>query len=108
MDLFVPPDSDWLAVSPDGLFDGTQAGWQDLFFRLASVPVPVYEPEQFFYNFFQPGLLEQIVREKDSMRAILERAGDPRANMDIPSYRDSRPPEVHIVKTTYRNLPLSE
>jgi hypothetical protein len=99
---------DWIAVSPEGYFDGTRTSWQEVAFRLSSDPSAVHEPEKFFYNFFHPGLLGQIVSQQASIASILQQNGDPRIALDINSYRNSRQPDLRIVKTTHRNLPLGE
>lgn len=98
----------WFVLTPAGFFDGSEEGWSSVNYRLASAPTAMYEPEQFFYNFWQPGLVQQILQERESIEIILERAGDPRARLDIAAaLRDSRQPEIRIVQTTYGNLPLS-
>ena len=88
---------DWLAFSPDGFFDGTRAAWQLVPFRFPSEPLRLYEPEQFFNQFYQPGLLADIFREGKPIREILEARNDPRANLDISAYRNSKLPEVKII-----------
>jgi len=53
----------WLAFSSDGFFDGTRSAWQLVPFRFPSEPLRLYEPEQFFNQFYQPGLLADIFRQ---------------------------------------------
>lgn len=52
-------DPQWLALTPEGLFDGSERGRQTVTFRVGGglniVPV-----ERFFQDFFRPGLLAEI------------------------------------------------
>jgi len=56
----------WLAVTPQGLFDGSRAGREDICFRmrgeLTAVPV-----DRFFRDFYYPGLLAEIWQGKRPM-----------------------------------------
>ena len=88
---------DWLTLTPDGFFDGTRAGWRLVPFRFPSQPLRIYAPEQFFNLFFQPGLLADVVRTGLPMREILRAGKDPRAELDVSSYRNSNLPEVRFV-----------
>jgi hypothetical protein len=104
---------DWLASTPDGFFDGTRRAWQMVPFRFPSEPLKLREPEQFFNKFFQPDLLADIFREAKLMREILRARGDPRAELDISTYRNSKLPEVKIIspedgfKTGEREIQVS-
>ena len=88
---------DWLVFTPDGFFDGSRRAWQLVPFRFPSEPLSLYEPEQFFSQFYQPGLLADILREGKSMREILKDRNDPRAGLDISQFRNSKMPEVTII-----------
>ena len=90
-------ERNWLAFEKSGFFDGTIQSWQLCLFRFASEPMRLYEPEQFFAMFFQPGLLADVAREKKTMREILRRQGDQRASLDISAYRNSKLPQVRIL-----------
>jgi len=59
LELF--PDSDWLAYTPRGGFDGTRAAWTKATFHFRSDPLRAYAPEQFFSVFFQPGILQDVM-----------------------------------------------
>jgi len=88
--------SNWLAFTPDGFFDGTPAAWKTVPFQFRSDLLKLYEPEQFFNQFFQPGLLGDIVRNGRAMRAVLAARGDARSKLDLSVYRASHLPVVKI------------
>jgi WD40 repeat protein len=77
-------NSDWLVVTPDGLFDGSPAAWDQILWRFARDaynPLPV---EIFFNEFFYPDLLAEVLAGKK-----------PRADADI-TLRDRRQPRVKL------------
>lgn len=53
--------TDWLAVTPDGLFDGTPGGWDALLWRFSDELYDVAPGEAFFNEFYRPGLLAEIM-----------------------------------------------
>lgn len=53
--------NDWLAVTPDGLFDGTPGGWDALLWRFSDELYDVAPGEAFFNEFYRPGLLAEIM-----------------------------------------------
>jgi len=57
----VDKQGDWLVVTPEGLFDGSEKGRQAVTFRVGGgfTVVPV---ERFFQDFYQPGLLADLWR----------------------------------------------
>jgi hypothetical protein len=73
--------SDWLVVTPDGLFDGSEQGMQKLVaWRIGN---RVYPPDRFFADFYTPGLLARIF------------AGErPKPQIDMASLK--LPPDVRI------------
>jgi WD40 repeat protein len=87
---------EWLAFTPEGFFDGTERAWQRVAFRFPQNPETVYEPEQFFNVFFEPGLLSMLTREAVSLPEILRRNGSPRAASDLEQLRRSALPSVSI------------
>ena len=87
----------YFVFTPEGFFDGSSEAWQMAPFRFPSEPLKLYEPEQFFNQFYQPGLLGDIFREGKSMREILKGRKDPRADLNISFYRNSNLSEVRIV-----------
>lgn len=91
-------ENDWLTFTPEGFFDGTRRSWGMIPFRFPSQPTRLYEPEQFFNVFFQPGLLADVVREVRPVSDILRAAKGGRAGADIAHYRDSKLPVVRIVE----------
>ena len=79
-------DGEWLVVTPDGLFDGSPAAWQQIVWRFGETfnTAPV---EAFFSDFFYPGLLADIL------------AGhQPRAESNI-SRKDIRQPVIMLKQT---------
>ena len=76
---------DWLAVTPDGLFDGSVGGMQKLVaWRLGG---RMYPPDRFFTDYYSPGLLARI------------HAGE-RPRPPVAIEKLSLPPEVRIVDPT--------
>jgi WD40 repeat protein len=51
--------ADWLVVTPDGHFDGSAGAEGLVAWRIGTA---AYPPERYFNNFFQPGLLANVVR----------------------------------------------
>lgn len=96
----VPGTEDWLAISPTGLFDGSHAAWKLLLWRFAQSTFKVAPVESFFNEFYYPGLLADVLANKD-----------PRAKQDIVE-KDRRQPSVRIVSVNAgatiaeRTLPL--
>jgi len=86
----------WLAMTPDGFFDGTREGWSMVPFRFPSERFLLFEPERFFNQFYQPNLLVDIMREAKPIREILASQGDNRAELNISRYQRSRLPEVTL------------
>lgn len=76
--------TDWLVVSPDGLFDGSPAAWHQILWRFEQSSFNVRPVEVFFNEFFYPGLLADILAGKK-----------PRAPQDI-SQVDRRQPLVTL------------
>jgi WD40 repeat protein len=56
--LSTPSTNDWLAVTPEGLFDGSEQGMKELVaWRIRN---HMYPPDRFFSDFYTSGLLELI------------------------------------------------
>jgi WD40 repeat protein len=89
-------NQNWLAFDRDGFFEGTRQAWGLAPFRFASEPMKLYEPEQFFHQFFQPGLIADVLKLKMPIREVLLDEQDPRADLDIRNYRRSLQPRVVI------------
>jgi WD40 repeat protein len=82
--------SDWLAFTPDGFFDGTPGAWNTIPFHFRSDLTALFEPEQFFNQFYQPGLVADIIKNGESIRTILAKRRISRSTLDISKYRGSR------------------
>lgn len=75
---------DWLAITPDGLFDGSPASWNRIIWRFSSSLYDVAPVEIFFNEFFYPGLISDIVAGKR-----------PKAIRNI-AQKDRRQPQVRL------------
>ena len=76
--------SDWLVVTPDGLFDGSPAAWKQILWRFGGNTFDVMPAETFFNEFYYPGLLAEVMAGKK-----------PRAPKNI-SQLDRRQPELKL------------
>lgn len=59
-DPLIDKSADWLAVTPDGLFDGTAGAWNQMSWRFLDKTFDVAPVELFFREFFHPGLLSDV------------------------------------------------
>jgi WD40 repeat protein len=88
--------SDWLVVTPDGLFDGSPAAWKQILWRFGGNTFDVMPAETYFNEFYYPGLLGEIMAGKR-----------PRAPKNI-SQLDRRQPDLKFSQqggtTSERNL----
>jgi WD40 repeat protein len=76
--------NDWLAVSPEGFFDGSPNSWNKLLWRFGGDSFSVNPVEIFFGEFYQPGLVSKLL------------SGIPLpADRDI-STKDRRQPKLRI------------
>ncbi|HSO73981.1 MAG TPA: caspase family protein [Blastocatellia bacterium] len=55
---------DWLVVTPDGMFDGSPAGWNQILWRFSPGIYDVSPVEIFFNEYYYPGLLPDILSGK--------------------------------------------
>ena len=76
--------SDWLVVTPDGLFDGSPSGWNQILWQFRGNTFDVTPGETFFNEFYYPGLLGEIMSGRK-----------PRAPRNI-SQLDRRQPELTL------------
>ena len=90
--------SDWLVVTPDGLFDGSPAAWKQILWRFGGNTFDVMPAETYFNEFYYPGLLGEIMAGKR-----------PRAPKNI-SQLDRRQPDLKFSQpdgnTSERNLAI--
>ncbi|MDT5122019.1 MAG: hypothetical protein QOC96_1501 [Acidobacteriota bacterium] len=77
-------NNDWLVVTPDGLFDGSPAAWQQILWRFNNNTFNYAPVEAFFSEFYYPGLLADIYAGKR-----------PHAPSDI-SQKDRRQPQLKL------------
>jgi WD40 repeat protein len=83
---------DWLVVTPDGLFDGSPAGWDQILWRFSSNTFDVSPVEIFFSEYFHPGLLSDILAGK-KIAAVA----------DI-SQKDRRQPKLRLETPDQQNV----
>jgi len=76
--------AEWLVVTPDGLFDGSPAAWQQIMWRFSDNTFDVGPVEIFFNELYYPGLAGEIFSGKR-----------PKAPRDIQRL-DRRQPKVKI------------
>jgi WD40 repeat protein len=76
--------SDWVVVTPDGLFDGSPEAWNHILWRFNNNTFDVAPVEIFFREFYYPGLLADILAGKH-----------PKATTDIANV-DRRQPVVAV------------
>jgi WD40 repeat protein len=89
--LFTFGKQDWLAVTPDGFFDGSPGAWKRVIWRLDNNTFRYAPVEAFFTDFFHPGLLQDLLNGKL-----------PKTSVDI-SRKDIRQPKV-IAELADENL----
>ncbi len=75
---------EWLAVTPEGLFDGSPSSWQLLLWRFARNTFAVSPVESFFNEFFYPGLLADVLK-----------GAKPKPARDI-TQKDRRQPQITL------------
>ncbi len=78
-------NTDWLVVTPDGLFDGSPAAWKQILWQFGGNTFDVAPAETFFNEFYYPGLLADVMAGKK-----------PRAPKNI-SLLDRRQPELRLI-----------
>jgi WD40 repeat protein/uncharacterized caspase-like protein len=76
--------SEWLVVTPEGLFDGSPGAWQQIMWRFSENTFDVGPVEIFFNELYYPSLLSDIIAGKR-----------PRAPRSLPQI-DRRQPELHV------------
>jgi WD40 repeat protein len=77
--------SDWLVVTPDGLFDGSPTAWKQILWQFGGNTFDVTPAETFFNEYYYPGLLAEVMAGKK-----------PRAPKNI-SLLDRRQPELKLL-----------
>jgi len=82
LSLVALEQSDWIAVTPDGIFDGSPAAWTQASWRLGEDILNYAPAEAFFNEFFYPGLLSKIL------------SGERLAAASNISAKDLRQPEI--------------
>ena len=86
-------NNDWLVVTPDGLFDGSPSGWNQILWQFRGNTFDVTPGETFFNEFYYPGLLGEIMSGRK-----------PTAPRNIAQI-DRRQPQINL---TAKTGPISE
>ena len=76
---------DWLVVTPDGLFDGSQGAWSRVLWRFGANTFDVLPVEAYFNENFYPGLLAELLAGRR-----------PAASFDFAA-RDRRQPHLALI-----------
>ena len=84
--------TEWLVVTPDGLFDGSPGAWNQIIWRFTRNIFDVAPVEAFFNEFFYPDLLSEVLAGKR-----------PRAAQDI-SQLDRRQPRLKLAPSEAQAL----
>lgn len=82
--LLALDDQDWIVVTPDGLFDGSPAAWNQILWRFSPQLYDVAPVEIFFNEYYSPGLLSELFSGKR-----------PRAATNI-EQKDRRQPQLKL------------
>jgi len=69
--LIALDQQDWLAITPDGLFDGTPPAWTKILWRYNNNTFDVTPVEAYFTEFYYPGLLADIMTGRRPEAATL-------------------------------------
>jgi WD40 repeat protein/uncharacterized caspase-like protein len=80
----MPQSDDWLVATPSGLFDGSHTAWKLLLWRFAHSTFKVSPVESFFNEFYYPGLLADVLANKNI-----------KAQQNI-QRKDRRQPRLHL------------
>jgi len=78
---------DWLVTTPEGFFDGTSAGWKEVFWRFHNDTFDSGTVELYFNDFFYPNLLQDV---------LVGNSPHPRLGQELDKV-DRRQPKVEIV-----------
>jgi len=91
--------ADWLVVAPNGLFDGSPGGWNQILWRFSPALFDVSPVEIFFNEYFHPGLLPDIVAGKRPTVAVDISRKDrrqPKVSLDVADAPGARTAKVKI------------
>lgn len=105
--------ADWLVVTPDGLFDGSPGGWSQILWRFSNRLDDVAPVEAFFDEYYEPGLLTEILsgRRPRAARDIATRDRRlPATRVEVHGARDGEPVATRrvTVRVTVSEAPPDE
>jgi WD40 repeat protein len=88
--------NDWAVLTPDGLFDGSPAAWNQILWRFGGNTFNVAPIESFFSEYYYPGLLAEILSGKR-----------PKGTADIAN-KDRRQPMIQLSVVSSQSSVKSE
>ena len=94
---------EWLVITPDGLFDGTPTSLNQILWRYDEDTFNIAPVEWFFNEFYQPGLLADLVagkRPKAAQSFELKERRQPRVSISLGGVQNP------AAKVTERNVKL--
>jgi WD40 repeat protein len=86
---------DWLVITPDGLFDGSPAAWNQILWRFRENIFDVVPVEIFFNEYYHPDLLTDILAGRH-----------PHAKQDIAT-KDRRQPQLRLETASPSEGPIA-
>ena len=85
-------EEDWVATTPEGFFDGSPEGLKSLHWVFGMEPLSL---EAFFAEFYQPGLLADVLASRRPISEVLLERGDDRGTLNIAN-KDRRQPLIRL------------
>jgi WD40 repeat protein len=96
---------DWLVITPDGLFDGSPAAWNEILWRFDNNTFDVVPVESFFNEYYYPDLLADILRGKrPRARQDLEKKDrrQPQISLEVPGSQSGRLTNTRLIHVTVK------
>ncbi len=62
---FLPGQQGWIAATPEGLFETSEGAWRYAAWRFREQPGTLFPIEQFYRNFYIPGLIAKLMEGAD-------------------------------------------
>ena len=103
--LLVVDKSDWLVITPDGLFDGSPGAWGRIMLRFSPALRDVTPVDSFFNEYFHPGLLAELMAGRRpvpprDLQQVDRRQPQLRLGIDMIGPRDA--PDMRRMKVIVR------
>jgi WD40 repeat protein len=100
--------NEWLAVNPEGLFDGSPAAWNQILWRFSPSLFDVAPLEHFFADYFQPSLVTDIFagqRPKAAADIARKDRRQPQLRLDVTAGTERSPSRNVSVKINISEAP---